>query len=111
MNWYKIDKELLPTLNTIVKLKLAGKTICLINYECELYATAWKCPHAGADLSTGWCEDKRLICPYHRHAFDLSTGRGAEGQGNYINTYKLEKRGGDWFIRIKTGFFQRLFHK
>lgn len=111
IHWYKIEETSLPALNSIAKLSIAGKTICLVNYEQELFAVAWKCPHAGADLSTGWCENKQIICPYHRHAFDLSTGRGAVGQGNYINTYSLEKRGEDWFVGMKAGFFKGLFRK
>ncbi|MCL4640956.1 MULTISPECIES: Rieske (2Fe-2S) protein [Olivibacter] len=107
--WHKIGPDLLPAVNTIRKVRIGGKTICLIDYEQELFATSYKCPHAGADLSAGWCENKQIICPYHRHAFDLSNGHGAAGQGNYINVYALEKRGEDWYVGIKRNFFQRIF--
>lgn len=109
--WYKLDHSLLPDINGIKKIKLAGKTICLINYENRYYASSNKCPHAGADLSNGWCAHGQLICPYHRHAFNLDNGRGAEGQGNYITVYPIKKEGEQWFIGINKSIFQRLFQK
>ncbi|QNL48700.1 Rieske 2Fe-2S domain-containing protein [Olivibacter sp. SDN3] len=105
--WYNIDEDL-PSVNTIRKIKRAGKHICLINHENKYFATSWRCPHAGADLSNGWCEEGRIVCPYHRHAFDLETGRGDKGQGNYINTYPIEKRDGKWYVGWKTNWLQRL---
>ncbi|HWV74243.1 MAG TPA: Rieske 2Fe-2S domain-containing protein [Pseudosphingobacterium sp.] len=109
--WHKIDSHLLPDTNTITKIKLVGKTICLINDGNKLYATGSKCPHAGADLSLGWCEKGQLVCPYHRHAFNLENGRGAEGQGNYVTVYPLKKEDEEWFIKIKVSLFRKLFGK
>jgi len=110
IKWYTIDDDL-PTLNTIRKIKRGGRHICLINHENKYFATSAKCPHAGADLSFGWCDNEHIICPYHRHAFSLATGRGAEGQGNYITVYPLEKQNGKWFIGIQSTFIQKLFGK
>jgi nitrite reductase (NADH) small subunit/3-phenylpropionate/trans-cinnamate dioxygenase ferredoxin subunit len=31
--------------------------------------------HAGAPLKNGWCERGKVICPFHRHEFDLISGR------------------------------------
>jgi phenylpropionate dioxygenase-like ring-hydroxylating dioxygenase large terminal subunit len=28
------------------------------------------CPHMGAMLSAGWCEDGKIVCPFHALAFD-----------------------------------------
>lgn len=111
INWYKIEDHLIPAENAINKIKLAGKSICLINHKNKYFATSSKCPHAGADLSDGWCENGQLVCPYHRHAFDLKNGRGVIGQGNFITIYPLEKRGAEWFIGIKLTFIQKLFKK
>lgn len=108
IKWYAIDDEL-PTLNTIRKIKCGGRHICLINYENEYFATSIRCPHAGADLSLGWCDKGKIICPYHRHTFDLTSGRGALGQGNYISIYPVEKRHGRWHIGLKQTWMQRWF--
>jgi len=74
----------------IQKVSVQGKSLLLIRESNNLYLVQSRCPHAGANLGHGWCEAGHIICPYHRHQFDLKTGRGAAGQNNYINTYPLE---------------------
>ncbi|WP_036602576.1 Rieske (2Fe-2S) protein [Olivibacter sitiensis] len=107
--WHKIPWEYIPENGNIKKARIAGKIICLIKQEDKLYATAVKCPHAGADLTQGWCDSRYLICPYHRHAFDLQTGRGLPHQGNYINIYPIESRKNGYYIAIKPSLWKRLF--
>lgn len=109
MKWIKIDENSLPIENGIRKVKIEGKNICLIRDQGKMYATGARCPHAGADLSGGWCEDGRLICPYHRHAFDLKSGRGDAGQGDYVTTYPLEQRAGHWFVGWKENWLSKWF--
>lgn len=111
MKWIEIQDEWLPKPEGIRKVKISGKQICLIQQGEELYATSTRCPHAGADLSGGWCENGRLICPYHRHAFDLQSGRGDPGQGDYIRVYPLKKQGLHWFIGMKEHWLKKWFGK
>lgn len=93
------------------KVKIRGKRICLVRHWEKLYATSLRCPHAGADLSGGWCEAGRLFCPYHRHTFNLDTGKGDPGRGEYITIYPLEERDDGWFIGMKERWFDKLFRK
>lgn len=109
MRWIHIAVDSIPEGNGIRKIRVAGKTICLISYSGALYATSLRCPHAGADLSRGWCEEGRLICPYHRRAFDLRTGRGDAGQGDYVRVYPLEQREDGWYIGVKESWIRKLF--
>ncbi|WP_262250250.1 Rieske (2Fe-2S) protein [Parapedobacter soli] len=109
MKWIKIADEAIPDTDGIRKTSIGGKRVCIIRQGNKLHATSARCPHAGADLSGGWCEAGRLICPYHRHAFNLETGRGDSGQGDYITVYPLEKRQGQWMIGIKESWLGRLF--
>jgi 3-phenylpropionate/trans-cinnamate dioxygenase ferredoxin subunit len=102
MNWIKIvSVENISREDFITKIKVSGKNICLIRTEGNLYAVQNNCPHAGAQLSNGWCTKGKIICPYHRQEFDLITGRGAKGQGNYVNIYPLEIRSDGLYIGIK----------
>lgn len=109
MKWIELPSEWIQTLDGVRKVKIAGRHICLIRYEDRIYATSARCPHAGADLSGGWCENGRLICPYHRHAFDLENGKGDPGQGNYITTYPIRQQDGQSFIGIKESWFKKWF--
>jgi len=109
MKWIKVADGEIPKTDGIRKIKIGGKHICIIRHGDKLHATSVRCPNAGADLSGGWCEEERLICPYHRHAFSLETGRGDPGQGDYITVYPLEERAGEWFIGMKESWLGSLF--
>mgnify|MGYP003296034854 CR=1 FL=1 len=111
MKWIKVltREEANSVGNFIRLLNVAGNKICLVKIENEFFATQNRCPHAGADLSQGFCKDKKLICAFHRYEYDLQTGRGAAGQGDYINIYPLERREDGLYIGFKDNwpFFKK----
>ena len=92
MDWYKVYNGKLTKAPFLQKIKVSGKSLCLIGYEEHIYAVSSTCPHAGADLSGGWCKDGKLICPFHRYAYDVKTGKGDPGQNDYIDTYPVQVR-------------------
>lgn len=49
-----------------------------------------KCPHAGGKFSLGNCTEQTIECPLHRFKYDLTTGKGHAGQGDYIRLYTHE---------------------
>jgi len=95
----------------IKKIKVAGKTICLVHFQGKLQALGNRCPHAGADLSQGWCEGNKIICPFHRHKFDLQTGKGDAGQGNFIPIYPLKEEDGRLYVGIPKPWWKSLFSR
>lgn len=102
MTWYEIP-GVKPTGKPFIKrVKAGGKTICLVGYENEIFALSAKCPHAGGDLTQGWCKEGKLICPLHRYSFDLRTGKGSEGQNDYIDSYPVEIKGDSIYIGIES---------
>ena len=55
------------------------------------YSVDRYCPHQGADLSHAWKEDNRyLVCPRHRWAFDLEDGGQCKVNSGTINAIPLE---------------------
>ncbi|MFM6976404.1 MAG: Rieske (2Fe-2S) protein [Sphingobacteriaceae bacterium] len=102
MKWIKLfGKEILDKDDFIRALTVEGRKICLIRNEGIFYATQRKCPHAGGDLSQGWCKNGKLICPIHRYEYELLNGKGSPGQGDYINTYPLEVRKDGIYIGLE----------
>ncbi|WP_166332489.1 Rieske (2Fe-2S) protein [Sphingobacterium chungjuense] len=97
MIWHEFK---IPEREGVSSIQVDGKKLCLVYQSGQPHITSAKCPHAGADLSQGWCEDGKLICPFHRHAFDIETGKGNPGQGNYINTYPTKQENGSWYVGI-----------
>jgi nitrite reductase/ring-hydroxylating ferredoxin subunit len=102
MKWYKIDEAPTADKPFIKKIKAGNKSICLVGFEGKLYATSAKCPHAGADMSEGLCVRKMIVCPYHRYTYDLETGKGGEGQNDFIETYPVEMKEGGVFVGVPS---------
>ncbi|RZL30971.1 MAG: Rieske (2Fe-2S) protein, partial [Pedobacter sp.] len=71
-------------------VKADGKKICVIKQQGQFFAVENTCPHAGGLLSGGWCTEGKIVCPIHRYEYNLTTGRGADGQGDYIDIYPTE---------------------
>lgn len=108
MNWVKVDIQL-PDNDFITQIKVNGKKLCLVKNEQKLYVVQNTCPHAGGILSGGWCKDGNLVCPIHRYEYNLTTGRGAEGQGDYINIYPIELRADGLYVGFKQSLWERFF--
>lgn len=108
MNWIKIEIDL-PSQDFIQQIKINGKKLCVIRNEGELHVVQNTCPHAGGILSGGWCKEGKIVCPIHRYEYDLKNGRGAEGQGDYIDIYPIEVRSDGVYIGFKQTMWQRFF--
>jgi nitrite reductase/ring-hydroxylating ferredoxin subunit len=102
MNWYKIPGIQLNGNPFIKRVKAGGKTLCLVGFENKIYALSARCPHAGGDLTEGWCKEGKLICPVHRYSYSLETGKGSEGQNDYIESYPVEIRDDVVYVGISS---------
>lgn len=112
MNWIRIfDREIIQQPDFVTAAHIQGKKLCIIKSGPQIFVTQRKCPHAGADLSQGWCKKEKLICPHHRYQYDLHTGRGAEGQGDAIRIYPVENRPDGIYVGFEEQrtFFEKLF--
>jgi nitrite reductase/ring-hydroxylating ferredoxin subunit len=107
MTWYKVPDLQYTTNPFIKKVKIKGKDICLVGYEGTIYAISSICPHAGGELSGGWCRDGKIVCPIHRYSYNLDTGRGDPGQNDYVDTYPVEIREDGIYIGM-TSFLERV---
>jgi len=107
INWHKVEKEL-PQGEFVMQIGIDGKKICLVRHEEQLYAVQNTCPHAGGILSGGWCKNGNLVCPIHRWEYSLVNGRGAAGQGDYVNTYPVESRADGIYVGFEVGFWKKL---
>jgi nitrite reductase/ring-hydroxylating ferredoxin subunit len=107
MKWYKIPDVEFTDQPFIKKVKAGNKSICLVGYEGELFALSATCPHAGENLSRGWCKDQKLVCPVHRFSYNLNTGKGSEGKNDYVDVFPVEIKGKDIYIGV-AGFWEKI---
>lgn len=112
LRWIKLSEtQNLPKTDFIKSFKVEGCRICLVHHEGKYFATQSKCPHAGADLSQGWCKNGKLICPFHRYEYDLLSGRGAPGQNDYLDTYPIKIEQNGIYIGWKESWLTHLLKK
>lgn len=106
-DWVAIE---VPEKEGLYKLLIKGRAYCLVVQQDGVFVLSNRCPHAGADLSQGWCEGGKLVCPFHRHKFDLHTGKGDSGQGNFVESYPLKNENGKWYVGLPVSWWKKLFH-
>lgn len=58
-----------------LKIPVENREILLVNIDGTLYAVDNKCTHMGGSLYDGDLDGYKVICPKHKTAFDLRTGK------------------------------------
>lgn len=66
-------KDVEPGRGTLVEA--GGRKLALFLHDGHYYALDNTCPHRGASLAQGTCENGELHCPLHDTRFELATGR------------------------------------
>lgn len=109
--WHKIagyPEELPFSGNQMCVLEVKGKKITLGRHNGELYAFAYKCPHAGGIMSAGFIDALgNVVCPLHRYKFSMVNGRNTSGEGFYLKTWPVRTGEDGVFVGMeeKTGWF------
>jgi 3-phenylpropionate/trans-cinnamate dioxygenase ferredoxin subunit len=87
----------------MVQAEVGDKTICVANFQNELYAFQSLCPHAGAKMVMGYIDMQgNAVCPLHRFKFSIKTGRNVTGEGYNIRTYPIETRSDGVYVGFRT---------
>lgn len=109
--WYKISNhlnELDFASNNIAIAEANGKKICIGRHGDEVFAFAYKCPHAGGILADGYIDALgNVVCPVHRYKFDMKNGRNVSGEGYYLTHWPVEQREDGVYVGMekKRGLF------
>jgi nitrite reductase/ring-hydroxylating ferredoxin subunit len=103
--WYKVAdyiNELGFADNNIAIADLKGKKICIARWKEELFAFAYKCPHAGGILADGYIDALgQVVCPLHRYKFNMQNGRNVSGEGYYLKHWPVEVREEGVFVGME----------
>jgi len=104
LQWRKLAgsiAEIQWMMNNLSIAEIEGKKITLALFNNKVYATSYKCPHAGAVMAEGYIDTAgNIVCPLHRYKFSLEKGRNVSGEGYYLKTYKVEEREDGIYIFI-----------
>ena len=111
--WHKIAEsvdELEFGSNQIAVARLDGKDICVGRYREQLFAFAYKCPHASGLMAAGFIDPLgNVVCPLHRYKFNMANGRNVSGEGYYLKHWPVEERTDGLYVGVEDkGLFNWL---
>ena len=113
LTWYKIAdhiNEIEFASNNIAVVELNNKKICIAKYSDQLFAFAFKCPHAGGILADGFIDALgNVVCPLHRYKYNLKNGYNVSGEGYYLKHWPVENRGDAIYVGLEAGGFWNLW--
>ena len=113
--WHKIANhinELDFASNSIALAQLKEKKICIAKFNEQVFAIAYKCPHAGGIMADGYIDALgNVVCPLHRYKYSLQNGRNVSGEGYYLKHWAVELREDGVYVRMEeSGGLLNLFH-
>jgi nitrite reductase/ring-hydroxylating ferredoxin subunit len=107
MVWHKIAdhlNELAFSDNNIAVAEMNGKKVCIAKFKEQVFAFAYKCPHAGGILADGYIDALgNIVCPLHRYKYDMKNGRNISGEGYYLKHWAVEIREDGVFVVEESG--------
>jgi 3-phenylpropionate/trans-cinnamate dioxygenase ferredoxin subunit len=97
--------------NNIAVIEIKGKKICIARFKEEVFAFAYKCPHAGGILADGYIDALgNVVCPLHRYKYDMRNGRNISGEGYYLQHWPVELRDDGVYVFMENkGSFWKWF--
>lgn len=110
--WQKVavsEKALLEmlSLHPIQLIIVFNKRLCLVKGTSGIYAVDEKCPHNGASLSNGMCNERNeIVCPLHRYPFNLETGKATAGMAISLRTYPVRIQENGVFVGMKKSWWE-----
>ena len=103
-HWYKISDsvaEIQWQENHLTVVEVNGKKITLALTNQQVFAVAYKCPHAGGIMAEGYIDiSGNITCPLHRFKFSLQKGRNVSGEGYHLKTFPIEMREDGIYIQL-----------
>ena len=97
---YPVPADNLPPGGAGARIVCGEHDVALFRVGEEFYALENVCPHAGAPLHDGWCEDGEVICPWHGWTFEVQTGQCTTLPGANVATFEVKVENGQVTILV-----------
>ena len=106
LKWTKIADSITEidfSSNHIAEVMAEDKKICVAKYQENIFAFAYKCPHAGGFFVEGFVDALgNVVCPVHRYKYCLKNGRNVSGEGYYLKHWPVEIRDDGVYVGLDT---------
>ena len=105
IQWFKIADNIQSInwqTNNMLVVEVNDTKISLAIFNNQLFAFAYKCPHASGIMANGFIDAVgNAVCPLHRYKFNLTTGRNTSGEGYFLKTYLIEERADGIYVGLE----------
>lgn len=81
-------------------IEVNGADVAVFNLGDEYFAIEDVCTHDGGDISGGWIEDDRAVCPRHLAEFSIRTGEALKGPA-YEGVHSFPVRVHDGVVEVQ----------
>ena len=97
---------------SIAVVEAGHRKVCVARWQGNLYAFAYKCPHAGGVLADGYLEAQgNVVCPVHRYKYNIRSGFNSSGEGYYLSNYPVEEREEGIYVGFPESSIWDMFKK
>lgn len=79
-------------------LAFEEEEVLFVKIGSQLRVFEQYCPHQKASLKNSVCEDGSIVCPWHKYAFCLKTGRDLSTSGNALKVYQTKFENDYWYV-------------
>ena len=94
---YKIIDQKNVIKKKLYKVKFKNLDLCMVFVGSLAKVFFSKCPHLGIDLSDGFLDKKKIICPGHALSFNLDNGK-SKCKSFKLKLYKVKKEKKQFFL-------------
>jgi nitrite reductase/ring-hydroxylating ferredoxin subunit len=83
-------------------IRAVAKNACVARLgEHEFAAFSRHCPHSGGDLTAGWVDDGKIVCPLHSLPFDCRTGASPCTSLKALRSFPWQVRDGRVYVSLE----------
>lgn len=105
MAWFKVGQTTSMSDGGLVKANVNNEEILIMKIKDNYYATSCYCTHEDYDLSEGFIDEGKLICPNHFATFepyDGSVANPPEGADDIppLKSYKTKVENNEIFVDL-----------
>ncbi|MHB1922982.1 MAG: Rieske (2Fe-2S) protein [Chitinophagaceae bacterium] len=112
MKWFKLESvgPMLPSEGNIEVMEINHKKISITRFKGDIYAFAFKCPHAGGILAEGYLDAQgNVVCPLHRYKYNIQNGFNVSGEGYFLMNYPTEQREDGIYVGFEDNSIWNIF--
>lgn len=97
MKKIKLSPAHIPEEGKAKSIFVEQREFCIVKKDGHLFVIDDECPHAGASLGMGKCQNEWIVCPKHDIRFNYKTGKGQTDKFE-VKSYTVIQELGHYFI-------------